>query len=131
MAIKLPDANDEKCLILFEKMKKQLISYSDSINIKNVDQKFFKEIVIPIALYLIGLDKTSKPVLIGLTGGQGSGKTTLSDYVQLTLRRGFNKKLRDSPLMIYINPQEIESYLEKKFILCVGLEVYQVRMMLI
>ena len=125
MAITLPDANDEKCLILFEKVKKELFSYSESINIKNVDQKFFKEIVIPIALYLIGLDKTLKPVLIGLTGGQGSGKTTLSDFVQLT------KKPLDSPLTIYINPQEIESYLEKKFILCVGLEVYQVRMMLI
>ena len=92
MAITLPDANDEKCLILFEKVKKELFSYSESINIKNVDQKFFKEIVIPIALYLIGLDKTSKPVLIGLTGGQGSGKTTLSDFVQLTLKKGFNKK---------------------------------------
>ena len=52
MAITLPDANDEKCLILYEKMKNELISYSDSINIKNIDQKFFKEIVIPIALYL-------------------------------------------------------------------------------
>ena len=92
MAIKLPDANDKKCLNLFEKVKKELFFYSDSINIKNVDQSFFKEIVIPIAVYLIGLEKTRKPVLIGLTGGQGSGKTTLSDFVQLTLKKGFNKK---------------------------------------
>ena len=49
MAIKLPDANDENCLILFEKVEKDLFSYSDSIKIKNIDQKFFKEIVIPIA----------------------------------------------------------------------------------
>ena len=32
-------------------MKKELFSYSESINIKNVDQKFFKEIVIPIVLW--------------------------------------------------------------------------------
>ena len=92
MAVKLPDSNDENCLILFEKVEKDLFSYSDRIKIKNIDQKFFKEIVIPIAVYLNSLEKTAKPLLIGLTGGQGSGKTTLSDFVQLTLKKGFKKR---------------------------------------
>ena len=38
------------------------------------------------------LEKTAKPLLIGLTGGQGSGKTTLSDFVQLALKKGFKKR---------------------------------------
>ena len=92
MAVKLPDSNDENCLILFEKVENDLFSYSDSIKIKNIDQKFFKEIVIPIAVYLNSLEKTAKPLLIGLTGGQGSGKTTLSDFVQLALKKGFKKR---------------------------------------
>ena len=50
MAVKLPDSNDENCLILFEKVEKDLFSYSDRIKIKNIDQKFFREIVIPIAV---------------------------------------------------------------------------------
>jgi D-glycerate 3-kinase len=119
LAITLPDANDEKCLILFEKVKKELFSYSESINIKNVDQKFFKEIVIPIALYLIGLDKTSKPVLIGLTGGQGSGKTTLSDFVQLTLKKGFNKKTTGFSIDdIYKSPRDRKLLGEKIHPMC-------------
>ena len=130
MSVKLPDSNDENCLILFEKVEKDLFSYSDSIKIKNIDQKFFKEIVIPIAVYLNSLEKTAKPLLIGLTGGQGSGKTTLSDFVQLALKKDLKKELQASQLMTYTSLKTIENYLEKKFILCVKLGVYLVLMML-
>ena len=92
MAIKLPNKNDIRCANLMKTLKGSLSAFSQKIKIDQIDQNFFEEIVIPIAVYLNSLEKQKKPRLIGLTGGQGSGKTTLSNFIQLVLKKGFEQK---------------------------------------
>ena len=90
--INLPDPISPICKEIFDKTEDEFKNLSSKLKINNISDVFFKEIVIPLAIYLNSLKKSEKPMLIGLTGGQGSGKTTLSEFVQLTLRKGFNKK---------------------------------------
>ena len=94
MAIKLPNKNDIRCTNLMKTLKRQFISFLAKNKIDQIDQNFFEEIVIPIAVYLNSLEKQKKPRLIGLTGGQGSGKTTLSNFIQLVLKKDLNKICR-------------------------------------
>ena len=90
--IKLPDINDPLCNEIFNKTKSEIEGLSSKLKIDNLSKKFFKEIVIPLAIYFNSLKNNEDPYLIGFTGGQGSGKTTLSDFVQLILQVGFEKK---------------------------------------
>tara|TARA_B110000008_G_scaffold93804_1_gene96191 strand:- start:9 stop:950 length:942 start_codon:yes stop_codon:yes gene_type:complete len=88
---KLPDINDPLCEEVFNKTKSEIESLSSKLKIDNLSEEFFKEIVIPLAIYFNSLKIKKDPYLIGFTGGQGSGKTTLSDFVQLVLQVGFDK----------------------------------------
>ena len=36
--------------------------------------------------------RSKKPIIIGLTGGQGSGKSTISNILKIILKEGFNLK---------------------------------------
>ena len=47
--------------------------------------------MIPLAVFFEN-KKKDQPFLIGLTGGQGSGKTTLSEFVQLVLQAGLGRR---------------------------------------
>ena len=89
--IKLPDINDPLCNEIFNKTKSEIEGLSSKLKIDNLSKKFFKEIVIPLAIYFNSMKNNEDPYLIGFTGGQGSGKTTLSDFVQLILQVGFEK----------------------------------------
>ena len=76
-------------------MKESLINklnkLKNSFFIKEDLNKNFKNIYIKIA-ELIFLKKTflRKPLIIGLTGGQGSGKTTFAQFLKLILENKYN-----------------------------------------
>ena len=67
------------------KSKKKLEDYAKQSNIKNISNNFFLEIISPLANYLASLPKKETPYFICLTGGQGSGKTTMSEFIQIVL----------------------------------------------
>ena len=71
---KLPDINDPLCKEVFNKTKSEIESLSSKLKIDNLSEEFFKEIVIPLAIYFNSLKIKKDPYLIGFTGGQGSGK---------------------------------------------------------
>ena len=76
-------------------MKESLINklniLKNSFSIKENLNKNFKNIYLKIA-ELIFLKKTSlrKPLIIGLAGGQGSGKTTFAQFLKLILENRYN-----------------------------------------
>ena len=89
---KLPETDNILCKEVFDKMREKLKFLADKFKINNINDDFFKEIVIPLSVHFDSLKKDNSPFLIGLTGGQGSGKTTLSEFVQLILKEYFNRK---------------------------------------
>ena len=81
-----PIKSDENVLSLFEDSKETLLQLADEMKIGDLNEDFLKEIVIPISLYFnMQFPKRSKPYFICFTGGQGSGKTTLSFFIQKVL----------------------------------------------
>ncbi len=104
-----PDPNSLVCSKILEKTELALIKLSNSLKIDNLSRDFLKEIVIPLAVYFDSLERKKDPHFIGFTGGQGSGKTTLSEFVQLVLQLGFDKKTIGFSLDdIYKTPEERE-----------------------
>ena len=114
-----PDPNSPVCSKILEKTESSLIKLSNSLKIDNFSRYFLKEIVIPLAVYFNSLERKKDPHFIGFTGGQGSGKTTLSEFVQLVLQLGFDKKTIGFSLDdIYKTPEEREDLAKSVHPLC-------------
>ena len=77
---------------ILTKSKPGLIRLAKELYIEDISDDFFLEIVIPLSFYLNSFNKKNTPYLIGLTGGQGSGKTTLSLFIQQVLQDIFKRK---------------------------------------
>ena len=77
----------------FSKVKSICYKYISSQETKN--QKFknkdqmIRSFLIPICFWISKKTKKKKPLIIGLGGGQGSGKTTISSIIALILRKYF------------------------------------------
>ena len=80
-----PSSNDPLCKDLLGSCILDLERLADQHKIEDLQSNFFKDIVIPISLYLDSFPKREEPYLICFTGGQGSGKTTLSYFIQEVL----------------------------------------------
>tara|TARA_B100000579_G_scaffold363375_1_gene321905 strand:+ start:787 stop:1716 length:930 start_codon:yes stop_codon:yes gene_type:complete len=52
-------------------------------------EKMIKSFLIPISFWISNRTKKSKPYLIGLAGGQGTGKTTISSILKIILTKYF------------------------------------------
>ncbi len=81
-----PKATDKKIQLLLNDSREDLLALARQMKIDDLNENFFEEIVIPISLYFHHrFPKRAKPYFICFTGGQGSGKTTLSIFVQKVL----------------------------------------------
>ena len=87
-----PNSNSSFCKNLFKENKRSLNELTDRLQIYSISNSFFTEIVIPLSSFFNSLEKRDKPYFICFTGGQASGKTTLSEFVQLVLREGCKKR---------------------------------------
>ena len=87
-----PSTVNTDCLELLHKTEFKLKELADSLKIEGISDDFFAETVAPLAVYLNSLEKDDQPLFICFTGGQGSGKTTLSEFVQLALQVGYDRK---------------------------------------
>ena len=52
-------------------------------------EKMIKSFLIPISFWISNRTNKSKPYLIGLAGGQGTGKTTISSILKIILTKYF------------------------------------------
>lgn len=81
--IKFPKSSDQECEDLYLSSKINLEQLAQDLKIDNLDNKFLEEIVVPLAIYLNNaFPAREEPYFICFTGGQGSGKTTLSFFIQ-------------------------------------------------
>ena len=84
---KFPRPSDPLCKDLFEISLPFLKDRAQELKIEGLSRGFFQETIVPIGVYLNLFHQRDKPYLICLTGGQGSGKTTLSNFIQLFLEK--------------------------------------------
>ena len=104
---------------LFKDNQANLKELATKLNISSVSNQFLVEIVIPLTLFFTSLDKRENPYFICFTGGQGSGKTTLSKFVQLVLQKGFNKRTTGFSIDdIYKTKEEREKLADSVHPLC-------------
>ena len=52
-------------------------------------EKMIKSFLIPVSFWIASKANKSKPYFVGLAGGQGTGKTTVSSIIQILLRKYF------------------------------------------
>ena len=77
----------------FNKVKKDCFKFISSQEtkkdkFKNKD-KMIKSFLIPVSFWIVKKISKKKPLIIGLAGGQGSGKTTISSILTLILKKYF------------------------------------------
>ena len=81
-----PKSSEAGCQELLKISKESLFELATQMKIENLSEDFLEQIVIPIAYHLdTKFKKQEKPYIICFTGGQGSGKTTLSFFIQKVL----------------------------------------------
>jgi D-glycerate 3-kinase len=77
----------------FKKVKKDCFKYILSQETKKYKfknkERMIKSFLIPVSLWISKRVNKRKPLIIGLAGGQGSGKTTISSILTLILKRYF------------------------------------------
>ena len=81
----------------FLKVKKDCLRYISSQETKR-DKfenkvKMIKSFLIPLSFWISKRNNKKKPLIIGLAGGQGSGKTTISSILTLILQKYFKLKV--------------------------------------
>ncbi len=87
-----PDPDSSYCKRLFKDTEDSLKRLAEDLEILSISDNFFTEIVITLSSFFSLLEKRDKPYFICFTGGQGSGKTTLSEFIQLVLQEGCSKR---------------------------------------
>ncbi len=86
-----PKSSSPICRDLFNQSSLLLNSLVKELKIENIGENFFKNIVIPLSVHLDALPRREKPYFICLSGGQGSGKSTLSEFIHLVLTQVKNR----------------------------------------
>ena len=105
--------------IIYTKAKPNLLKLARELYIDDISDNFFVEVVIPLSDYFNSFQKRNIPYFIGLTGGQGSGKTTLSIFIQKILEDVFKKRSVGFSIDdIYKTKEEREKIAKKIHPLC-------------
>jgi D-glycerate 3-kinase len=77
----------------FNKVKKNCLKFIESQETKKEKfknkNKMIKSFLIPVSFWIVKKINKKKPLIIGLAGGQGSGKTTISSILALILQKYF------------------------------------------
>jgi len=81
----------------FDKIKKDYFKFISSQEIKRDKfknkNKMIKSFLIPVSFWIAKKANKKEPLMIGLAGGQGSGKTTISSILTLILQKYFKLKV--------------------------------------
>ena len=82
----------------FHKVRTDCFKYIDSQETKTTKfknkAKMLRSYLIPLCFWIVDQKKNkSKTLILGLSGGQGSGKTTITSIISTILKKYFNKKI--------------------------------------
>ena len=102
----------------FSKVKKDCFKYISSQEtktekFKNKDRmiKFF---LIPVCFWIANKVNRKKPIIVGLAGGQGTGKTTVSSIIKLILIKYFKFKVFKISIDDFYKTRKERTQLSKK-----------------
>ena len=83
--------------VCFEKVKKDCLKFikSQETSIEKFNNKegMLKTFLIPMCFWIAKKTSNKKPYIIGLAGGQGTGKTTISSIIKIILEKYFELKV--------------------------------------
>ena len=83
--------------LCFSKVKNDCVKFITSQETANEKfknkEKMIKSFLIPICFWIAKKAKKQKPYFIGLAGGQGTGKTTISSIIKIILEKYFKLKV--------------------------------------
>ena len=112
---KFPKSNEIDAHNLLENSADILFNLAEQLKIENLNKQYLSDIVIPLSLYFHNhFPKSEKPYLLCFTGGQGSGKTTLSFFVQKVLTEILNRPSMGFSIDDIYKSQEERKLLAKK-----------------
>ena len=86
-----PKKNDNICKDAFNLSLPFLNDLAKGLKLENITKNYYEEVVVPLSAYISNFPKRDQPYLICLSGGQGSGKTTLSHFLQVVLQEAFTR----------------------------------------
>ena len=75
--------------------------------------RMIKTFLIPLCYWIKNKINSKKPLLIGLSGGQGTGKTTISSMASLILKKYFKLKVFKISIDDFYKTKEERIYLSK------------------
>ena len=79
--------------VCFNKVKKDCLRFIKSQETSTEKfkgkEKMLKSFLIPICFWIANKTKIKKPYFVGLAGGQGTGKTTISSIIKIILEKYF------------------------------------------
>ena len=76
-----------------------------------------KSFLIPVCFWIANKVNKKKPIIVGLAGGQGTGKTTISSIINLILIKYFKLKVFKISIDDFYKTRKKGINCQKKFIL--------------
>tara|TARA_Y100001970_G_C14193769_1_gene836910 strand:- start:1108 stop:2031 length:924 start_codon:yes stop_codon:yes gene_type:complete len=77
-------------------------------------EKMIKSFLIPISFWIVNKANKSNPYFVGLAGGQGTGKTTISSIITIILRKYFKKNVFKISIDDFYKTRKERLFLSKK-----------------
>ena len=87
----------QKFSLCFSKVKKDCLKFIKSQETKadkfKNKERMIKSFLIPLCFWISKKAEIKKPYFVGLAGGQGTGKTTISSIIKIILEKYFKLKV--------------------------------------
>ena len=104
--------------LCFSKVKKDCIKFIKSQETSTEKfkgkEKMIKSFLIPICFWIVKKAKSKKPYFVGLAGGQGTGKTTISSIIKIILIKYFKLKVFKISVDDFYKTRKDRNLLSKK-----------------
>ena len=104
--------------LCFSKVKKDCIKFIKSQETSTEKfkgkEKMIKSFLIPICFWIAKKAKNKKPYFVGLAGGQGTGKTTISSIIKIILIKYFKLKVFKISVDDFYKTRKDRSLLSKR-----------------
>ena len=108
--------------LCFNKVKNECLKFIKSQETKKEKfknkERMLKSFLIPICFWIENKVTQKKPFLIGLAGGQGTGKTTTSSILKIILEKYFKLNVFKISIDDFYKTRKERVLLSKKYIQC-------------